>query len=118
LADGFDVAILVDALPRGEAPGTLYVLEPDLDGLNGSATEDKVEIETHGMDPVKVLRLAQALGSLPPRVLVVGCEPGELGSEDDMAMGLSAPVEANLDEAVRLVESLVHKIRAEIGPEE
>ena len=30
LADGYDTAILIDAAPRGGAPGTIYVIEPDL----------------------------------------------------------------------------------------
>src|SRR5262249_13558232 len=30
LAGGYDAAILVDAVPRGEAPGTVYVIEPEL----------------------------------------------------------------------------------------
>jgi hypothetical protein len=30
LLDGYDVTILVDAAPRGAAPGTLYVIEPDI----------------------------------------------------------------------------------------
>jgi hydrogenase maturation protease len=111
LADGYDVAILVDALPRGEAPGTLYVLEPDLEMLNGTGGSQGVEIETHAMDPVKVLRLAHSMGNLPKQVLVVGCEPGELGSDEDMSMGLSEPVQAALDEAVKMVVSLVAKSR-------
>ena len=31
LLDPWDLVIIVDALPRGEAPGTLYVVEPALD---------------------------------------------------------------------------------------
>ena len=30
MLDAWDTVILVDALSRGEAPGTLYLLEPDL----------------------------------------------------------------------------------------
>ena len=30
LASGYESAILIDAAPRGEAPGTVYVIEPDL----------------------------------------------------------------------------------------
>src|SRR2546428_8240900 len=29
LLDGCDVAVLIDAVPRGQPPGTLYVIEPD-----------------------------------------------------------------------------------------
>ncbi len=30
LMEGYEVAILVDATPRGGVPGTLYTIEPDL----------------------------------------------------------------------------------------
>jgi hypothetical protein len=53
------------------------------------------------------------LGDLPPQILVVGCEPATLEPDEGGQMGLSAPVQAALDEAVPLVESLVQKIRAE-----
>src|ERR1700749_1947272 len=51
----YDAAVL-----RGGAPGTLYVIEPDLEELDAAP-------EAHGMDPVKVLALARALGGVPPR---------------------------------------------------
>jgi hydrogenase maturation protease len=99
---GYDVAVLLDATPRGEPPGTLYVIEPELPG-------DDVVPEAHGMDPVKVLALASALGEPLPRMLVVGCEPLTRMSPDDeeIVAALSEPVRAALDEAERLVESLL-----------
>ncbi len=102
LGDGYDAAVLLDATPRDQAPGTLYVIEPELD-------PSEVALDTHGMDPVKVLALARTLGGSPPRVLVVGCEPLTRMSEDDevVVAELSEPVRAALDEAVRLVESLL-----------
>lgn len=104
---GYDVAVLVDAVPRGGPPGTLYVIEPELD-------EGAVAVDTHGMDPVKVLALANALGGPLPRVLVVGCEPGVRmrGDEDEIVAELSAPVRASLDEAVRLLRSLLDDLGA------
>ncbi|MFG2196524.1 hydrogenase maturation protease [Streptomyces sp. NPDC048639] len=106
LLDGYDVALLVDAAPRGLEPGTLSVIEPDL-------TEGDVAPEAHAMDPVKVLALARHLGEAPlPRILVVGCEPMVRmnGDEPDVVVGLSAPVKAAVDEAARLVESLVGEL--------
>jgi hydrogenase maturation protease len=99
---GYDVAVLLDATPCGEPPGTLYVIEPELPG-------DDVVPEAHGMDPVKVLALASALGEPLPRTLVVGCEPLTRMSQDDeeIVATLSEPVRAALDEAERLVESLL-----------
>jgi hydrogenase maturation protease len=104
LAD-YDVAVLLDATPRGEAPGTLYVIEVarEVDGPGPDA---------HGMDPVKVLALARALGGELPRVLVVGCEPasGPNAEEDEMAMELSEPVRAALGQAERLVDELLAEL--------
>jgi len=105
LLDGCETVILVDATPRGGRPGTLYVLQP----ASAAAPEDAA-IEMHTMDPVKVLRLAQAMGAPVERVLVVGCEPAAGDAVEEMALGLSAPVQAAVEEAVPLVESLVARL--------
>jgi hydrogenase maturation protease len=103
LQDDPDVAILVDALPGGRPPGTLTVLEPEV------SLDDPAGIEPHAMDPVSVLRTAARLGARPGRTLIVGCEPltRMTGEEPDVVMELSPPVAAAVDEAVRLIESLV-----------
>ena len=97
LLDPWDGIIIVDALPRGEAPGTIYVLEPDLAG-SGEA-----EISPHGMDPVRVLNLAASMGAISATVLVVGCEPHDFGDELEGRMGLSSPVQAAVEEACNTV---------------
>ncbi len=103
-----DVVILVDALPRGGTPGTLYTIEPDFAEEEFSAEDSAVE--THGMNPMKVFQLVKAMGGQLGRVLIVGCEPETLGPEEGL-MGLSDPVQNALDEAVRMVESLVTTIQ-------
>jgi hydrogenase maturation protease len=112
LLDGYDATILVDATPRGGAPGTLYVIEPDA-GASHAPEDADLLIQTHGMDPVKVLRLAAALGGQTMRVLLVGCEPETLGMDEDPAMGLSASVEAAVDAAIPLIDSLVSRLLVE-----
>jgi hydrogenase maturation protease len=103
----YDVAILVDAVPRGGAPGTLYVIEPDLEGAQAGP-------DAHAMDPVKVLALARGLGDPLPRVLVVGCEPATVPGEDEnLSAELSEAVRAALDGAVRMVESLLDDLTSE-----
>jgi hydrogenase maturation protease len=113
LLDGYDTTILVDACPRGEPAGTLYVIEPDLNDFDpngsGSPEEQQVAVEAHSMNPLSVLRLAASMGGRLKRILLVGCEPVTLGPEEGQ-MGLSATVEAVVDEAMKLVESLVNKI--------
>ena len=108
LQDGYETTILVDACPHGEAPGTLYVIEPDLKALDGPDAAPAT-VEAHAMNPMNVLRMAKAMNIEIKNVLLVGCEPETLGGEEGQ-MGLSAPVEAAVDEAVKLVESLVNRI--------
>jgi len=110
LLDGYDTTILVDACPRGDAAATLYVIEPDLNNLGGPE-EQQGAVEAHSMNPLNVLRLASSMGPLK-RVLLVGCEPQTLGPEEGQ-MGLSEPIEAVLDDAVKMVESLIEKILTE-----
>jgi hydrogenase maturation protease len=98
LAD-YDVAVFLDATPRGGAPGTLYVIEPDLSEL-------PLDVDAHAMTPVKVLALAKTLGGALPRTLVLGCEPVAAEEFTD----LSDPVRAALDEAERMLASLLDEL--------
>jgi len=110
LQDDYDLVIFVDATPRGEKPGTVYLIEPEIEEDGG------VALDTHGMDPVKVMKLSRVLGARPTRTLVVGCEPQVILSGedyDDMLMQLSEPVLAAVEEAAKLVESLVEEIGKE-----
>jgi hydrogenase maturation protease len=88
LLDPWEGVIIVDALARGEAPGTVYVIEPE------PSLSAEADINPHGMDPVRVLNLAASLGIISARVLVVGCEPQDFGDELEGRMGLSSPVQA------------------------
>jgi hydrogenase maturation protease len=105
LGDGYDAVVLLDAAPTGRPPGTLSVIEPELDGVEPS-------IDAHGMDPVKVLGLARTLGGPLPRTLVVACAPETVmtGESDDVVAELSPPVRAALAPGVELVESLLRDL--------
>ena len=113
LQDGYETTILVDACPHGQAPGTLSVIEPDLKSLDDPEAPQAV-VEGHAMNPVNVLRMARAMNIEVKNVLLVGCEPETLGGEEGQ-MGLSAVVEAALEEAVKLVESLIGKVLEKRG---
>lgn len=107
LAEGFDTTILVDTAQRGDAPGTVYLIEPERDaGQGGQGPGDAAQLSlfnAHGMQPDLVLSLAGSLGGDAGRVLVVGCEPATL----EEGIGLSAPVTAAVDEAVAMITRLV-----------
>lgn len=104
LLDGYESVILVDALPRGGVPGTIYVLEPEYRPSDRPAAP----LEMHRLDPVKVLHLAASMGANVRRLLVVGCEPTP--GEEDMHDGLSDPVRLAVEEAISLIESLASRL--------
>jgi len=111
LLDGCDIAILVDAAPRGERPGTLYVMEPKLDyDENASAAG---VLEGHSMQPVKVLQQVRAMGGQVRRVLLLGCEPTPLDSDQEMSDQLSPPVAQAIEPAIEMLQSLVSRLCAD-----
>jgi hydrogenase maturation protease len=112
MQDGYETVVMLDATPRGGAPGTLYVIEPEVDHTQAA-------LETHAMDPARVLALVRALDGTPPRTLVVGCEPETVLSADheDIVAELSEPVRTALDEAVAVVTSLLSELKTQ-NPEE
>ncbi|HEY1754920.1 MAG TPA: hydrogenase maturation protease [Bryobacteraceae bacterium] len=110
---GFDLAfaldtaetiLLVDTVARGGVPGTLYTIEPDMDDLDDAAPD------AHAMGPTQVLRLARQLNVTPGRILLIGCEPATFGPENEGVMGLSPFVEAAVDRAVELIESMISRM--------
>jgi hydrogenase maturation protease len=114
LQDGYRTTILVDACPRGDAPGTLYVIEPDLKTLDSPESSPAVA-DAHAMNPLSVLRMARAMNIEINDVLLVGCEPETLGGEEGR-MGLSTSVQNAARDAVPMIESLIHKLLDEVQP--
>lgn len=109
----YDAVIMIDTAQRGEKPGTLCIIDAATDA------DAQVGIDTHGMDPVKVLALARALGRVPPRVFVIACEPERIISGerwDEMEMALTAPVQRAVDEAVPIVEQLIEDLQRRNEP--
>jgi hydrogenase maturation protease len=109
LLDDFDFVVLVDATSRGDAPGTLYVIELERDPA-GAPTS--IVLDAHALNPVSVLRLAESIGEVSSKILLVGCEPATLGGEEGH-MGLSREVLGAADEAVGLIEKLLSKLAKE-----
>lgn len=102
LLDPYDLVVLVDACPRGGEPGTVYLVEPGR--VEPGA---RVQLDAHAMNPMQVLRTVQALGGTPGRILIVGCEPADIGSDEEGKIGLSDPVQAAIDEAIAVIYRLV-----------
>jgi hydrogenase maturation protease len=97
LLEPWKAVIFVDAVTRGERPGTLYLLEP----LASSAV--RASLDPHALNPVQVLAAARSLGPVKAEICIVACEPHDLGDELEGRMGLSSEVEAAVPEAVKMV---------------
>jgi hydrogenase maturation protease len=107
LAEGYETTILIDAAPRGDVPGTVYVIEPEIGKT--PANRGNPLLDAHGMQPDVVFGMLDLLGADAGRVLVVGCEPASV----EEGIGLSPPVTAAVDEAVRIVLDLVRAAGAD-----
>ena len=102
LDGGYQTTIFVDAVPRGGAPGSLYLIEPELEHLPAAAAAD-----AHAMDPAAVLATLKTLGGIPGRVLIVGCEPANV----EEGIGLSGPVTEAVSGAVQFVREIIDRER-------
>jgi hydrogenase maturation protease len=111
LLDGCDIAILIDAVARGQAPGTLYLIEPEITSESSQEMQPASPLlDMHDMDPAKVLRLVKAMGGGLRKLFLIGCEPMPFDAESENAMRLSTAVEAALEPAVEMVEALLGRI--------
>lgn len=97
----YDRLVIVDAMTRGGAPGTLYVLEVE-------SVDTLTSVDMHMAVPSRALGLAQALGALPPKIYMVGCEPGRV---DELEMTLSPAVSGAVEGA--MIE--VRRLLADLG---
>ena len=107
LLEGYDGLVIIDAVPMGEPPGTLAVIEPELDA--GGAGETAVEVpvvDAHTMNPDVVLATLRHLGGSVERILIVGCQPADLRD----GMGLTPAVAAAVEDAAQLCFQLVSEM--------
>lgn len=111
LLSRYDALLIVDAVRRGSAPGTLHLLEPTV--VDIAALPDEVRrdflADLHWADPGRVLILAKALGVLPARVLILGCQPEDL---DDLSLALTPAVEESLPRAMVAIDEALTRLTA------
>jgi hydrogenase maturation protease len=109
MMDGYDVTILVDAISQGQLPGTVYLIEPDLNQLE--QFEDQ-GADAHSMNPIRALQMLRSFESSPGKLYLIGCEPATLEVEDGQ-MRLSDPVAAAVSPAIELIKSLLNDLLQE-----
>lgn len=96
-----DLLLIVDAVSRGEPPGTLYLIDVDV----GAGVAETGLGDAHGITVSAVLATLRALGGTPPRTRLVGCEPAFIGE----AMELGPVVAASVPRAVAMVRRAIRE---------
>ena len=116
MLNDYDATVLIDATQRGDAPGTVYVIEPDLDAdvpdPSDMPDHGQGAFQGHAMTPAAVFALVRTLGGMPSRVLIVGCEPESFGDENIGQMGLTETVQRAVATGADTVEQVVRDLQA------
>ncbi|MGO9560329.1 MAG: hydrogenase maturation protease [Acidimicrobiales bacterium] len=106
--DGADLAVVIDAVRSGAAPGAISVVELVPAGRSpGSLDESLRTTSTHGIGLAGVWRLARAIDQAPVRVVVVGVEGEDFGN----GSGLSPVVADAVPRAVHQVAELIREVQ-------
>jgi len=109
LMTGYDALVVIDAVERGTDPGTVHLLAADVPDLAEWSEDQRGDFlaDTHYTTPAKAMILAKALGVLPPRVFILGCQPADAA---DLGIGLSKAVEEAVVQASAVLTTLVHDL--------
>jgi hydrogenase maturation protease len=108
LLDGYDVLVLIDALPVGEEPGTVVLVEAELPEPPSAGDDIAPTVDAHSMSPALVLGMLASLGGTIDHIYVVGCQPRTI----EEGIGLSEVVAAAVTPAVEMVDELLAELCA------
>lgn len=109
LMAGYDALVVVDAVDRGRPPGTVMVIEADVVDVEPMPVEQRHDLlaDMHLATPERALMVAKAVGVLPERTIMIGCQPVEI---ETLGIGLTSVVDAAVDTAVAEIERLVGQL--------
>lgn len=108
---GYRACIIVDAIDQGQPPGQVYRLSPTIPDPRewDPETQREYVADTHYTIPIKALAMAKALGVLPEKVFIIGCQPETC---EELDMNLSPVVAGAVGEATLLVRQTVMEMQA------
>ena len=106
LMEGYDALIIVDAMLRKSAPGSVSILEAQVPDPRNLPFADRNEFlaDMHYTNPTRAMMLAKALDKLPALTYIVACEPVRY---DDFEMGMSDEAQAAVPVAAQKILALV-----------
>ncbi len=110
LQDGYDALIVIDAVDRDRPPGTLMLIDPDVVDVKALSADQRHDLlaDMHLATPERAMMLARALGVLPPRVVMVGCQPEDADAVGQgMSEAVAAAVEVAVTEILRQLDAML-----------
>jgi len=100
--DGADLVILVDAVDGIDAPGGVCTIDVDMASAPGVSGRTRSRASSHGLGVIDALRIADAMGTAPQRVVLVGVS----GEDFDGSAGLSPAASRAVERAAQRVVEL------------
>ena len=112
LMAGYDALVVVDAVDRDRAPGTVMVIDADVIDVGELPVDERHDLlaDMHLATPERALMVAKAAGVLPERTVIVGCQPAEI---ETLGIGLTSAVSQAVDDAVTEVERCLRELGVE-----
>ena len=95
LLEGRDKVVFIDAVVADGPPGTIYRFHPD----EAVPTRTVQPLSLHQGDVLQYVKLAEALGTAPREVVIIGVQPESFSPGER----LSPSVEASVPKAVAMV---------------
>ena len=116
LQEGWDALVVLDAVDLGRPPGTVMLIIPDVIDVHAVSLDERMDLlaDMHLTTPERVFMLSRALGILPPKLLMVGCQPEDAETPGkELSAPVAAAVEVAIGEVLRHVEQLLAEAAAE-----
>jgi len=97
----YDILIMLDAVDWEAPPGKIFFQEIEsVSDINEMSLDEKRAFlaDMHYTNPTRALMLARALGVLPAKIYILGCQSAQ---HDDFAIGMSKEVTEAIPKAIK-----------------
>lgn len=93
-------AILIDCCIMGTEPGTIRRFTPD----DVKSVKQMAHLSLHEVDILKVLELAEQIGSCPEEIVIFGIEPVSITQQ----LHLNKQIKAKIPDYIAAIEAEIH----------
>lgn len=110
LMAGYDALIVIDAVDHGRPPGTVLVITPQILDVHDLPLEQRHDLvaDMHLATPDLALMIAKAVGVLPERTIMIGCQPVEI---ETLGIGLTEVVQRSVQTALVEIDRCVSELQ-------